>query len=96
MKPRDIFLKNQELSTEFDLYLLDHPEVADRIPHGALVVFLPEFDKTLAKRNRQLAAKLKEKEQPGVYVKVKGMVASRLGVFHWRWPNSGASQTHRT
>lgn len=37
-----------------------------------------EFDKTLANRNRQLAAKLKEKGQPVVYVKVKGMVASRL------------------
>jgi len=35
-----------------------------------------EFDKTLANRNRQLAAKLKEKGQPVVYVKVK--VASRL------------------
>ena len=48
------------------------------IPDGALVVFLPEFGKELAKKNRALAAKLKEKGQPVVYVKVKRMAASRL------------------
>ena len=32
----------------------------------------------LAKKNRTLAAKLKEKGQPLVYVKVKRMAASRL------------------
>ena len=71
-------MKIQQLSTEFDLYLLDHPEVADKIPDGALVVFLPVFDKNLAKNNRRLAAKLKEKGQAVVYVKVKGLSASRL------------------
>lgn len=78
MKIQDMFLKNQQLSTEFDLYLLDHPEMADRIPNGALVVFLPEFDRSLARKNRALAAKLKERGQPLVYVKVKRMAASRL------------------
>ena len=78
MKPDELFVKNQQLSTEFDLYLLDHPEVADKIPDGALVVFLPIFDKNLANKNRRLAAKLKEKGQPVVYVKVKGLSSSRL------------------
>lgn len=73
-----MFLKNQQISTEFDLYLLDHPEIADRIPDGALLVFLPEFDKRLAKKNRAVAAKLREKGQPVVHVKVKCMVACRL------------------
>ena len=78
MKSQDMFLKNQQISTEFDPYLLDHPEIADRIPDGALLVFLPEFDESLAKKNRVVAAKLKEKGQPVVYVKVKRMAASRL------------------
>ena len=78
MKAQDMFLKNQQLSTEFDLYLLDHPEVADEVPNGALVVFLPNFDKDLAKKNRRLAARLKEKGQPVVYVKVKRLSSSRL------------------
>lgn len=42
------------------------------------MVFLPEFDRSLAKKNRAVAAKLKEKGQPVVYVKVKRMTASRL------------------
>lgn len=78
MKAQEMFIKNQQLSTEFDLYLLDHPEVSDQIPEGALVVFLPDFDKNLAKRNRTLAAKLKEKGQPVLYIKVKRITASRL------------------
>lgn len=78
VKSQDMFFKNQQLSTEFDLYLLDHPEVADRIPDGALVVFIPEFDRSLARKNRALAAKLKERGQPVVYVKVKRIATSRL------------------
>ncbi|MDP2606402.1 MAG: hypothetical protein Q8S00_27995 [Deltaproteobacteria bacterium] len=78
MKAQEMFLKNQQLSTEFDLYLLDHPKVANKIPNGAMLVFLPDFDKNLAKKNRSLAAKLKEKGQPVVYVKVKGLSSSRL------------------
>jgi hypothetical protein len=78
MKSQEMFQKNQQLSTEFDLYLLDHPEISDKIPDGALLVFLPDFDKDLAKRNRSLAIKLREKGQPVVYVKVKGLASSRL------------------
>ena len=78
MKVQDMFLKNQQISTEFDLYLLDHPEIADRIPDGALVVFLPEFDKSLARKNQALAAKMRERGQTVVYIRVKGMAASRL------------------
>ena len=78
MKAQEMFLKNQQLSTEFDLYLLDHPELANKIPNGAMVVFLPDFDKNLAKRNRSLAGKLKEKGQAVVYVKVKALSSSRL------------------
>jgi hypothetical protein len=73
-----MFLKNQQIATEFALYVLDHPEVADRIPDGALVVFLPKFDKELAKKNRAMGTKVKEKDQPVVSVKVKRMMASRL------------------
>jgi hypothetical protein len=75
---QDDFNKNQQLSTEFDLYLLDHPEISDKIPDGALLVFLPDFDKDLAKKNRKLATKFKEKGQAVVYVKVKGLSSSRL------------------
>jgi hypothetical protein len=50
MTTHEMFERNQQLPTEFDLYLLDHPEVADRISDSALVVFVPVFDKELARR----------------------------------------------
>ncbi len=78
MTAREMFEKNQQLSTEFDLYLLDHPEVAEQIPDGALVVFAPAFDKELARRNRALARKSRATGQPVVYVRVAQIAASRL------------------
>jgi Family of unknown function (DUF5647) len=78
MTIHEMFERNQQLSTEFDLYLLDHPEVADQIPDGALVVFVPAFDKDLARRNRALARKSRVPGQPVVYVNVSRMAASRL------------------
>jgi hypothetical protein len=78
MTNQEMFEKNQQLSTEFDLYLLDHPELADDIPDGALIVFMPEFDKVLARRNRSLASKSKTRGQPVVYVQVKSVAATRL------------------
>lgn len=78
MTNREMFERNQQLSTEFDLYVLDHPQVSDRIPDGALVVFIPAFDKELARRNRALAHKSRAPGQPVVFVQVERMAASRL------------------
>ena len=78
MTTHEMFERNQQLSTEFDLYILDHPEVADQIPDGALVVFVPAFDKELSRRNRALARKSRAPGQSVVYVHVARMGASRL------------------
>jgi hypothetical protein len=55
MTTQEMFEKNQQLSAGLDLYVLDHPGIADQIPDGALVAFVPAFDKELARRNRGLA-----------------------------------------
>jgi len=73
-----MFERNERLSTEFNLHLLDHPGIADQIPDGALVVFIPAFDKELARRNRALARKSRAPGQPVVYVQVSRMTASHL------------------
>jgi len=78
MTKHEMFERNQQLSTEFDLYLLDHPDIADQIPDGALVTFLPAYDKELARRNRALARKSRARGQSIVYVQVSRMAASRL------------------
>ena len=78
MTREELFRKNQQLSTEFELYLLEHPEVEDKIPDNAMIVLVPEYDKELAKKNRELAAANKEPGQTIVYVKVKKLRASRI------------------
>jgi len=56
MRNKELFKKNQKLSTEFDLYLLDHPEMRDDIPDNSLIVLLPEFDKKLKEKNLDVTA----------------------------------------
>jgi hypothetical protein len=71
MTERELFSKNLRLSSEFDLYLLEHPEVAERIPENALLVLLPEEDAELCESNLELAQKRREPGQPIVYIRVE-------------------------
>lgn len=51
-----VFFENSDYAAEFLQYLAVHPEEADRIPEGAVVVFLPEQrDPGLAAHNRVVA-----------------------------------------
>lgn len=67
------FVKNLELSTEFDRYVLEHPDFADKIPLDALVVLLPKYDKELCDYNLKVAKKNREPGQAVVYVQIDGM-----------------------
>jgi len=72
--------KNAELVTEFDRYVLEHPEFADQIPDGALVAMLLEGDEAFNRWSREGAAKQAEAGQLIVYVKIKQLepVRSRI------------------
>jgi hypothetical protein len=78
MTREELFRKNQQLSTEFELYILEHPEVEEKIPDNAMIVLLPEYDKELAEKNMELAEANKEADQQIVYVKVERLRASRI------------------
>ncbi len=78
MTREELFKKNQQLSTEFELYLLDHPEIEDKIPDNALIVLVPDYDKELAEKNIELAKANKEPWQIIVYVRVEKLRASRI------------------
>lgn len=77
MTEQELFTKNLKLSTEFDLYLLEHPEVAERIPENALIVLLPEQDPELCDKNLELAKARREPGQPIVYVRVEKVTPPR-------------------
>ena len=78
MDKGEVFAKNQQLSTEFELYLLDHPELEQEIPNNALIVLLPEYDAELSKTNLEIAARNREGKQPIVYVRVQRLRKSRI------------------
>ena len=44
MTREELFKKNQQLSTEFELYLLEHPEIEEKIPDNAMIVLVPDYD----------------------------------------------------
>ena len=73
MTDQEVFTKNLILSTEFDRYILEHPEVAEKIPLNAQVVLLPGDDKELCKINREIAEKQRERAQQVVYVDIGGI-----------------------
>ncbi len=63
--------KNVVLNTEFNKYLAEHPQIADKIPDNALLVMLPEDDPGLCRKNLTLVRRHQEKNQPIVYVTIK-------------------------
>ena len=78
MNEKELIDKNITLSVEFSKYIFEHPEFEDRIPKGAQVVLLPEYDKKLSEYNLKIAETQKEKGQDVVYVKIKELLAPRL------------------
>jgi hypothetical protein len=78
MTREELFRKNQQLSTEFELYLLEHPEIEEKIPDNSMIVLLPDYDKELAEMNIKLAEDHKEPGQEIVYVRVEKLRASRI------------------
>lgn len=62
--------KNTMLVKEFDRYILDHPEFADKIPDNALVVMQIEGDEEFNRWAREAAQSAAEKDTPIVYVTI--------------------------
>jgi hypothetical protein len=76
--------KYDELFTEFNRYVIEHPEFARRIPSDALVVLLDQNDPEFNRENmRRMSRYLKHDDRPKrrvVYVQVGQLapVKSRL------------------
>ncbi|MDI6793476.1 MAG: hypothetical protein QME81_11530 [bacterium] len=70
MTEKEMFLKNLILGTEFDRYVMEHPEFVAQIPDGAQIGLLPEYDPELSEINLQLAKKQRTEGQPLVIVKI--------------------------
>ena len=73
MTENEIFTKNLILSTEFDRYILEHPDFAEKVPLNAQVVLLPEDDQELCKINIEISERQREKGQHVVHVHIGGV-----------------------
>ncbi|HLA37086.1 MAG TPA: DUF5647 family protein [Candidatus Brocadiales bacterium] len=60
------------LSSEFQKYLMKHPEMESKIPEDALIIFRVEGEKTFNEWSRKVSLKNREKGQPAVTVIVQG------------------------
>lgn len=65
--------KHAILVTEFDRYVVEHPEFAVTIPRNAQIVLQVEKDEEYNEWSIQLAERQKEPGQKVVYVKTKGL-----------------------
>lgn len=63
--------KNAELITEFDRYVREHPDFAERIPDNALVAMLLEGDEEFNRWSQEEAKRQSQNGQAIVYVKIK-------------------------
>ena len=65
--------KHAILVTEFDRYVVEHPEFAAEIPRNSQVVLQVEGDDEYNEWSKELAESQREPGQRVVYVKVKGL-----------------------
>lgn len=72
--------KNLDLIFEFEKYVLDHPDLANRIPRNAVVSVRLDGDDKFNRWSQRLAEKQREGRQPVYCVTIKKLrpVRSRI------------------
>ena len=63
--------RNSLLGMEFDRYLREHPELADKIPDNAQVILLLEGDEGFNKWSARIGKEQATQDQPLLYVTIK-------------------------
>ncbi len=61
MTRQELFEKNMVLATDLNRYVLEHPDIAERIPKNAEIPILSEYDKELAEENLKIAKTRKKR-----------------------------------
>jgi len=77
-KSERLITRNMELSAEFSRHLFEPPELEAKIPVGAEIVLLPEFDPELKKHNLRLARRIEKEGGKVVLVTIKKMLPKRM------------------
>jgi len=59
------------LSTEFQKYLMENEDFAEKIPPNAMIIFQIEGEDDFNQWHREISLRNKESDQPVIYVYVK-------------------------
>jgi hypothetical protein len=70
---KEMIERNIEISAEFSRYLFEHPELEEKLPIGAEVILLPEFDRELKEYNLKLGKIIESEQGEVVYVAIRNM-----------------------
>ena len=71
---REFTRKQMELTAEFGKFVIDHPEVDERLPDGAYIYFDIAGDPEFSQYSRELAERQQREEGlPIVRVRIKGL-----------------------
>ena len=74
----EMISRNIELSAEFSRYLFEHSEIEEKLPMGAEIIFLPEFDKELKEFNLSLGKQMEADGENVTYVSIKDLGPKNL------------------
>ncbi|MDE3089512.1 MAG: hypothetical protein KGJ80_09030 [Chloroflexota bacterium] len=80
MNDQEMFNRNLELETAFNQYILEHPEILDRLPSDFHLVIFPEDDPELANRNQALLES-QNFGKPVVVVRMKSPKPAKMRAF---------------
>lgn len=69
--------KNSLLGKEFDQYVREHPEFAEKIPEGAVIALQVEGDEEFNEWSGKIAQQQAEKDQTIAYVNIKKLREAR-------------------
>lgn len=70
MNNQEIAVKNMMLGAEFDKYIVEHQNFAQKIPPDSTIVFLPENDKKLYNANLKLAKQQIKSGEKVIFVRI--------------------------
>lgn len=84
MRRKEWAYKNLALGVEFDKYLVEHPEILDKIPRKSTMFFLPEYDRALYSANLKLAKKSIFNGEKVVFVRIKKLAPLKSRIIRPR------------
>lgn len=84
MRKEDLFKKNHILGIEFDRYVMENPDILEKIPNGAEIVFLPGDDPELCEENIRLANVHREGVSSLLFVKIERLAPPRSRLVNVR------------